>query len=101
MAFLLVGTPFFAAAERGSRFLQFARSPFCERVRTAKHTPRGTFGLIECRHGLAEIVERGAGLEVTRLEKPDFYLAEDAYANALQTPRQRKTATQMNMYNNT
>ena len=62
MAFL--GTPFFA--ERGSRFLQFARSPFCERVRAAKHTPRGTFRLIERRHGLVEIVERGAGVEVER-----------------------------------
>ena len=90
-----------AGAERGLRGSQFALHPFCERVCAAEHAPRGPFNLLGRRHGLAEIVERGAGLEVTRLEKPDFYLAEDAYANALQTPRQRKTATQMNMYNNT
>ena len=29
-------------------------------MRAAEHAPRGPFRLLECRHGLAEIVERGA-----------------------------------------
>ena len=56
----------FAGVERGSRFLQFARSPFCERVRATKHAPRDPFRVLERRHGLAEIVKRGAGVEVER-----------------------------------
>ena len=37
-------------------------NPFCGRVRPAKHTPRGPFHVLESRHGLAEIVERGVGV---------------------------------------
>ena len=29
-------------------------------MRVAKHAPRGPFQILECRHCLAEIVERGA-----------------------------------------
>ena len=39
----------------------------CERVRTAKNAPRGPCRLLERIHGLAEIVERGAGVLVERL----------------------------------
>ena len=31
-------------------------------MRTAEHAPRGPFRLLVHRHGLAEIVERGAGV---------------------------------------
>ena len=36
-------------------------------MRATEHTPRGPFYLIERRHCLAEIVERGAGVVVERL----------------------------------
>ena len=35
-----------------------------ERVRAAEHAPRDPCRLLERRHGLAEIVERGAGVLV-------------------------------------
>ena len=49
-------------------------NPFCERVPSPEHAPRGPFRLLEHRHGLAEIVERGVGVldevEVMRDRKP-------------------------------
>ena len=45
--------------------LAFNRS--CDRVRATEHAPRDPFRLLECRHGLAEIVERGAGVPVERI----------------------------------
>jgi len=48
------------APEHGSRVLQCALNPRCDRVRAAEHAPRGPFYFLERRHGLAEIVERGA-----------------------------------------
>ena len=54
-------------AERGSRVSQAALNPHCGRVRAAKHAPRGPFRVLERRHGLAEVVERGAGVRVERL----------------------------------
>ena len=47
----------FAGAERGSRVLQGLLNPSCDRVRTAKHAPRGPFRVLERRHALAEIFE--------------------------------------------
>ena len=47
---------------RGGRLVLVAgrsRSP-CERVRAAEHAPRDPSRVLERRHGLAEIVERGA-----------------------------------------
>ena len=35
-------------------------------MRAAEHAPRGPLHLLERRHGLAEIVERGAGVQVER-----------------------------------
>ena len=40
----------------------------CDRVRAAEHAPRGRFYLPERRHGLAEISERGVGVQVERLK---------------------------------
>ena len=51
-----------AGAERGSRVSQGSLDRLCGRVRTAEHAPRGPFRLLERRHGLAEIVERGGGV---------------------------------------
>ena len=52
----------FAGGERGSRLLQFAFNPSCKRVRATKHAPRGPLYLLACLNGLAEIVERRAGV---------------------------------------
>ena len=41
--------------------------PHCGRMRATEHAPRGPFYLLERRHGLAEIVERGGGVLVERL----------------------------------
>ena len=49
-------------AERSSRTSQFALNPFCERVRASEHAPRYRLDVLERAHGLAEIVERGAGV---------------------------------------
>ena len=38
----------------------------CDRIRATKHTPRNTFSVLERRHGLVEIVERGVGVGVER-----------------------------------
>ena len=56
----------FAGTEHGSRELQGNLNPFCERVRATEHAPRGPFDILERRHGLAEVVERGAGVVVER-----------------------------------
>ena len=57
---------FFAGAERGSRVFQDARESSRGRVRTAEHAPRGPCRGLERRHGLADIVERGVGVQVER-----------------------------------
>ena len=49
-----------AGAERGSRDLQTLLNRGGERVCASHHAPRGPFRVLECRHGLAEIVERSA-----------------------------------------
>ena len=57
----------FAGAEGGSRVSQDAPiGRRCKRVRAAKHAPCDRFRVLERRHGLAEIVERGAGVLVER-----------------------------------
>ena len=48
--------------ERKSRYFEAALNIFCERVRASEHSPRGPFRILERRHGLAEIVERGVGV---------------------------------------
>ena len=53
----------FAGAELCSRDLQVALNFICEGVHTADHAPGDPFYVFEHRHGLAEIVERGAGVE--------------------------------------
>ena len=56
----------FAGAERGSRGSQGHLNPRCERVRAAEHPPRDPRRVLERRHCLAEIVERGAVVIVER-----------------------------------
>jgi hypothetical protein len=51
-----------AGAETSLRDLQGTLNPRCDRVRAAKHASRDRFYLLERRHGLAEIVERGTVL---------------------------------------
>ena len=66
----VLGTPrrHFAEAERGSRVWQIVLYPFCDRVRGgSEHAPRDSCRILERRHGLAEIIERGVGVQVERL----------------------------------
>ena len=58
--------PIFAGAERGSRISQSVLNRFCERVHATEHAPRDPFSVLESRHGLAEIVERGAVVQAER-----------------------------------
>ena len=48
--------------ERGPRVSQGVFNAHCGRVRATQHTPRGPFQFLEPRHGIAEIVERRAGV---------------------------------------
>ena len=50
------------------RVSHFALNRTCHRVCATEHAPGNTFSVLERRHGLAEIVERGAGVLV--LSKP-------------------------------
>ena len=50
----------FAGAERGLRASQGQPNSLCERMRATEHAPRGPINVLKRRHGLAEIVERGA-----------------------------------------
>ena len=54
----------FAGAELCSHFAQIAPDAFCSRVRATEHASRDPFNVLERRHGLAEIVERGVGVVV-------------------------------------
>ncbi len=51
---------------RASRGLQRVLNVHCDRMRAAEHAPRGPFRVLERRYGLAEIVERGAGVLAER-----------------------------------
>ena len=57
--YLLLPRRRFAGAEDGSRFLQIPLDHSEERVRATEHTPRDPFRVLERRHSLVEIVERG------------------------------------------
>ena len=56
----------FACVENFSRVSQVALNIQYERVRSAVQAPRGPLRVLERRHGLAEIVERGAVVEEER-----------------------------------
>ena len=49
-------------SECRSHASQYVLNVHCERVRATEHAARGPFYLLERRHGLAEILERGAGV---------------------------------------
>ena len=75
----------FAGVERLARVLQSPLNFRRERVCTAKHAPRDPCRVLDRRHGLADIVERGAIVlvERPRVKRPhherDFMvLSEDA-----------------------
>ena len=52
---------------RGSRVLKAQFDLHCERVRSTEYAPRDPFRVLERRHGLADIVERGASAFPERL----------------------------------
>ena len=75
----------FAGGEHGSRVLHTALNSLRERVRAAEHAPRDRFYLLERRHGLAQIVERGVGVSAERLrvnpphrERESILISENA-----------------------
>ena len=49
-----------------ARVLHFILTTLCERMRSTEHLLRDPSNVLERRHGLAEIVERGAGVSVER-----------------------------------
>ena len=55
-----------STTSRASRGLQRVLNVHCDRMRAAEHAPRGPFYILERRHGLAEIVERGIVVLVER-----------------------------------
>jgi hypothetical protein len=59
----------FAGAERGSRVSQEPLNPHRDRVRATKYAPRDPCSVLERRHGLEDVVERGAGVLVERLSE--------------------------------
>ncbi len=64
----------FAGGERGSRGSYIGLHVHRDRVRGSKHASRCPFNLFERRYGLAETVERGAGVlvERCRVSRPHF-----------------------------
>ena len=70
---------------RSARVSQLALNINSERMRAAEHAPRDPFHVLQRRHGLAEIVECGAGVEKESLrvipphpERGLVILTEDA-----------------------
>ena len=61
-------------AERGSRGSQVFLNPGCDWVRAAEHAPRGRCQILERRHALAQIIERGAVGSDERPRKGRTYL---------------------------
>jgi len=61
-----VGLGAFAGAERCSRTSCGFLTARCDWVRASEHAPGDPFRIFERRHGLAEIVERGVGVQVER-----------------------------------
>ena len=66
MTYKLLSGGCFAGAERGSRVSQFNLNSRGNRVRATKHAPRDPMHILERRHCLAEIVERGPFVLVER-----------------------------------
>ena len=56
-------------------------------MRATEHAPRDPFRLLERRHGLAEIVERGAGVFVEGLAVNRPHLDRDLITLTENTPR--------------
>jgi len=86
----------FASAEHCSCVSQLLFNSRYERVRGTKHAPPGPFRLLQRRHGLAEIVERGAVISVNRhrvtqphLEREVMTLPENASRHRYSFAQQR------------
>ena len=86
----------FAGAQHGSRVSQMALNVHCERVRAAEDASRDPFRVLERRHGLAEILERGGGVIAERysvnLPRPErgvITISENASRNGNRSAQQR------------
>ena len=83
-------------AERDSRVMQAYLNPRCGRGCGTEHAPRDPFRVLERRHGLAEIAERGAGVLVERprvnfphRERDLMSLSQNASRNGYHFAQQR------------
>ena len=71
-----------AGAERGSCVSHVALNPPCERMRAAEYAPRNLFRLLERRHGLAKIIQRGVGVEVGSVSGRPTYVFQHVQLSA-------------------
>jgi hypothetical protein len=76
--------------------LQVVLNSHCERVLATKHAPSNPCRIIERRHGLAEIVERGAFVSVermrinpTHLEREFIIISDNALCYGYLSAQQR------------
>ena len=76
--------------ERGSRVSQGRLHIHCEGMIATKHAPRGPPRLLERRHGLTEIIERGVGILVERLCVIPPRLQRDGITPTENAPRDPK-----------
>ena len=81
------GWRFFVDAEHSSRLLQVMIDVFCRRVRGTEHAPPDPFRVLERRHGLADIVERGGRVPVERPRVIPTHLKDEIVARAANTSR--------------
>ncbi len=79
--------PVFAGAKCGLRGSQVARNTFFKRVRDTEHTLRGPFYLLKGRHGLSEILERGACVDIDRRRVNPPHPERDFISFAENAPR--------------
>ena len=83
-------------SECRSHASQYVLNVHCERVRATEHAARGPFYLLERRHGLAEILERGAGVLASTASATAslYFLFRDAPAGARGPGRQGPRSVQ-------
>jgi hypothetical protein len=80
--------------ERGSRVVQILRKTSCGRMRAPEHAARGPLHFLERRHGLAEIFERGGGVEVERLSVKRTHIERECITFSENTPCHRNRFAQ-------
>ena len=83
-----------AGVERGSRLSQALLYPSCDRVRATEHASGGPVYLLERRHGLVKIVERGAVVLVERRRVTPPHREREIVTLSEYTPRHGRQLAQ-------